>query len=372
MVKEQCFAINGEEKVRYLSQLDNSLVTLAKSLGAETNELNTAALRAFGQQNNWDWNRLPRQECTYQNLSQLVERVRQEYKWFDWCINPKDNSLNRGYYDEIRVSSESGLPWVFDFIELRRLKNDGPRMLKKMPSYADCACSLKQLLLEDTVEISEVPGKAREIQKSAMKRSFLEQLGEHEVLGVDTSGFSLEPRAKKIISLGGEELWNVVCMRYSPSSSQFQIYVVDVWQDIREPQITENHGVVSVSPALANSFRFAEDNAAWYIMRCIDENFRSLHPVHVSRGLVGPFENKYCNGKVLPITKELLADDSNAGLLRFSRQFSYAPNHESVGGENRQIIYRDDWRDEAIVCSAGSASRVSKSVLGTNVRVFES
>ena len=73
---------------------------------------------------------------------------------------------------------------------------------------------------------------------------------------------------------------------------------------------------------------------------------------------------------MLQATKEIVAENSNAGLLRFSRQYSYAPNHEPFGEDLKQIIYKEDWRDEIIVCPARYLSKVSHSVLGTNVRIF--
>jgi len=207
-----------------------------------------------------------------------------------------------------------------------------------------------------------------------MKRSFLEQLQDTELLGWQSTGHSFL-RAEKVRPLGGEELWNLSLIRYDLASSMFQLYVMDIWQDLRDKQITEEkNGEIKVSSQLQQALRFGKDNAAWYILKEIDQQFKSLHPVHVSRALVGPFENKYLtkpDSPPLSITRELLAEDQNVGLFRFSRQYSYAPNHETHGKELRQIIHRDDWRDEFIICPARYSSRVGKSVLGTNVKILE-
>lgn len=372
-IKEQ-HTIEGKEKSIFLFDLDNALSVLAKNLSYETDAQHIASLIAFGKKENWDWQRLARPANTYRTFAELVEMARQAYKWFDAVIDTADCSKNRSYFDSISISAESGLPWVYDFIDLQRLQSEADKILSSTPSYSDNVDKLQRLLLEDYVELCDVESEAGKIHASALKRSFLEQLKAAQLLGFEAGGYSLAPQAKKILSLGGEELWSIVCIRYSMSSSLFQAYVLDVWQDIREPQISEDGETAVVSPALASTLRFGDENAAWFMLKTIDDRFKSLHPVHVSRALIGPFENKYRNhplAKRLDVATKLLAEDENFCLLRFSRQYSYAPNHIGDGDRCRQVIHQDDWRDEMLVCPAKYSSRVSKSVLGTNVRIFE-
>ena len=368
-------SLTGEEKTRYLHQLNDALTVLANSYTSSHDEL-SPALKTFGEKNDWNWSRLPSQPKTNQTIGELLNLVRREYQWFDCQDHEQDPAQNQGYFENIDVSAEAGLPWSFDFISLHRLRGEARSRLEKMPSYEDTALELRSLLTEDFVDMGEVPARVKEIHKTAMKRNFLEQLQSAALLGWESTGYSLPPQARKISSLGGEELWNISLIRYSPASSMFQLFTLDLWQDIREPQITmSDKGTPIVSPKLDAALKFGEDNAAWYIIQSIDEKFLSLHPVHVSRGLVGPFENKYLTKpdqiKTLPITAELLKGDQKAALLRFSRQYAFAPNHQEVEGRLQQVVYREDWREEAIVCSARYASRVASSVLGTQVKVIQ-
>ena len=376
----ESYPVAGDEKGSYLKRLDNALNVLAKNLSTIRGDAQDAVLKAFGEQNDWDWTRLPKQRdsyrATYNALSALVQRVRKEYGWFDWIYSSENPENNHGYFDELNISAESGLPWVFDLIELHRLRKDAEALLEKMPSYKDSAVELRKLLLEDYVEIDDIGAKANDIHKSAMQRNFIEHLKDAELLSWESTDFSMKPRVTKIMPLGVESLWNLVFIKYSRASSMFQLYSIDLWQDIREPHIIENaSGIGEISGELSGSLTFGDETAAWYILKTIDERFTSLHPVHVSRALIGPFENRYLTKpdaiKPLGITQELLKDDKEAALLRFSRQYAYAPNHEAVGDRVQQVIYRENWNDEFIVCPAKYSPSVSKSVLGTSVRIFE-
>ncbi len=366
--------IEGEEKNTYLRQLDFYLDTLIKDLTIEKDVVNTPIIRDFGESHNWDWTRLPKNPGTYKAIAQLLQRIRKEYSWFDWKTFSEDSSKNFGYFEQLNISSELGLPWVFDFVELHRLKKEASKLLGKARSYADIAKDLETILLGDNVEFSEVTERTQKIHKEAMKISFLEKLKDSELLGWESTEHSLQPITTKVIPLGGEELWNIKFISYSPSKSLFSVYVIDLWQDNREPQITESDGLGSVSQELAASLKFSEDNSVWYVLKKIDETFKSLHPVHASRAVIGPFENKYLTKptslKVLQTTKEILEENQNFSLLRLSVQYAFAPNHESKE-EIRQIIYREDWCDEFIVCPARYSSKVSSSVLGTRVRILE-
>lgn len=370
------YCVEGEEKAAYLSRLAVSLSALAQGFSLEKDDAKLVTLREFGTVNKWDWSRLPKQESASRQLSELVQRVRSEYSWFDWNVSSKDQSKNRGYFETLNISAQSGLPWVFDLIELHRLRKEAAAELAKLPTYDLLGRRYRDMLLEDYVQEADIAAKTTELHKTAMKRSFLEQLQNTELLGWEASKFSMLPKPRKVISLGGEELWNITFITHSLARGQFQLYVIDVWQDNREPQIVDNgSGEFKVSPQLTAALRFGEDNAAWYILRTIDEQFKSIHPVHVTRALLGPFENRYKTKAdsidPLPITAVLLAADLTVGLFRCSRQYTYAPNHEPYGEELRQVISKEDWRDEIIVCPAAHSSEVSRSVLGTNIRIIE-
>ena len=373
---ESIITIEGEEKTRYLNQLDNALESLAKNLALELNPRQSDFLKEFGENKKWDWSRLPTQDNTYKQISKLIERIREEYKLFSWQDFHNNPAKNMGYFEKLDLSTESGLPFAFEFVELHRLKKESNLLLDRMLSYQDAGQELRRLLLEDYVEIQNVESKSREIHKNAMKRNFLESLQNTTLLGWESTKYSLPPIAKKLMPMGIEDLWNVVCAKYLKSSSMFEIYVIDLWQDRRDPQIQDTvRGEGKVSYELENTLMYSSENAAWFILREIDEKFPSIHPVHVSRALIGPFENKYSTKigdiKQLPITQELLTENINTGLLRFSRQYSYAPNHEVIDDVFKQVVYRENWSDEVIVSPSSFSSRVAGSILGTNVRVFK-
>ncbi len=365
-----------DEMANYLYRLDSALKTLAEGLVTQENKHQEGLLRAFGEDKQWDWTRLPKNEQIYPTIAKLVERIRKEYQWFAWQEFPDDSKNNQGYFEQLNINTESGLPWMYDFMQLHRLKREATAMLLEIPGFEESAYNLRTLLTSDTEDISRVKEKAAELHKKAMNRNFLEQLHEAELLGWELGKYSLPPQATRLLKLGVEELWNLHFIQYSPGSSMFEMYMIDTWQDVREPQIQEgDYGKGMVSAELQSALKFSPNNAAWFILRSIDEKFPGLHPVHVSRALVGPFENRYLTRPdeipTLPVTRELLKENPDAGLLRFSRQYSYAPNHVEENEELRQVIHRENWSDEIIVCPGRYSSTVAKSVLGTQVRVFE-
>lgn len=367
--------LEGKDKKEYLAKLDNALHSLEVNLATETDFKQSHAVMDFGNSQGWNWDRLPEQDIVYTSLAGLIHQIREMYSWFDWQIGTTPLE-NKGYFEKLQISAESGLPLCFQLMNLHRLKRDAVDELKKMPDYSVLARDLRTMLMSDTTELEKVVDKANTLHKNAMKRNFLEALQNASLLGWDTTKYSLKPQAKKLKEMGGEQLWNITFMRYSLASSQFHIYDIEVWQDIREKHITEEEDGVHISDELLNGFKFSEENTAWFILKDFDERFKSLHPVQVSRALVGPFECKYLTQPDeitrLEITDKLLAENSDATLLRFSRQFALAPNHVvNKEGELRQVTYREDWRDEIIVCSSKHSSQVANSVLGTNIRIFE-
>ena len=363
----------GDEKKRYLQQLDTALDVLSKNLVKEKEEYSDE-LKKFGEEHKWEWGRLPRRQRAYGSLSNMVRLVRDEYRWFDWLTgtNPEKN---RGFFEEISIHPENGLPWAHDFIALHNQQRNAVEKLKQTPAYDQLATEARSILLTDEIDTDQVASRIDALHKKAMNRGFFEQLKEAKLLGWKTDEYSLAPQARLVLSLGAEKLWNISFMRYDRGASEHHLYSIDLWQDTREPQIEErvdNSGIVSKE--LAEMLKFARGNTAHYMIGRIDDAFKSLHPVHVTRALIGPFENRYMTTPVnptLPITPELLALDHNIGLMRFSRQYSYAPNHEIVNDEYKQVLHRQEWCDEVIVAPAAYSSRIADSIKGTKIRIFE-
>jgi hypothetical protein len=373
---EQQKTIQGDEKEKFLKKLDASLNVLSTNLRLGIDDKQLGLLKAFGDREKWDWQKLPQEGDIYRAMAELVDRVRHEYSWLSWQNANEDYRDNRGWFEQIGISKSSGLPWAFDFVELKRLRDRADGLLGKLPSYEGSRDELKRLIKGDNVELNQVGVNVLNINKNSMKRNFLEKLKGEELIGWGFGDNEIIPHARKELMMGGEDLWNVSAVRFMPASGTFEIYIVDTWQDIREPQITEVDGEVKVSRELASSLRFGADNAAWYMLKEIDQKFKSLHPVHVTRAVVGPYENRYLDYrkttfKPLAITKEILGKDPQVGLLRFERQYAYAPNQRDVGDEVRQIVYLENWQDEIIICPSKFSSDVARSVLGTNVRIFE-
>lgn len=371
------FTLEGEGKSSYMKQLDHALDTLAINLKEQRNPEQHETLRIFGDEHGWEWKRIQTQRNTYETLSQLVQDAREQYQWFDWMVFPDNPLKNKGYFEKIEINNETGLPWQFGFMELYRLRKKADELAAKLPSYEDGVKKLNELLVTDYTSIEKVPEKAQAIHKDAMKKNFFEHLAKSQLIVWNQTEHSVKPTAKKVVSLGGETLWNLTIPTYLLSSGMFHLYVIDAWQDVLKPEITEDEeGNIELSEQLKRALKFGEKNTAWYILSSIDNKFESLHPVHVSRVLIGPFENKYLTSpddiEVLPVTGELLKENQDIGLLRASIQYTYAPNHTSVEGKTRQEYYREDWRDEIIVCPGEYSAKVSESVLGTQVRIFES
>jgi len=369
-------SLSGEEKRQYLHQLDISLEVLAKELLIHKNIEEDPRVSAFGAEQKWDYSRMPQTLYTNRMLALAVEKIRHEYSWFDW-ITGKENVLeNRGFFEEISVNPGSGLPGPFDHIALSNHKKNVKDLLREIPTYEGLFERAKSILTEDYVELSEIQKAIEEIHTSAMKRNFVNLLSEAKLVNWEQTSKNFKPVAQKIRSLGGEELWNLFYIKYSLASGVFQAYVIDFWQDVRDPQVTEDErGNVTVSSALETSLNFADDNSSSYVIKSLDGKFKSIHPVHTSRILVGPFENKYQtvpNWQQLDITKELLKEDQSAALLRMSKKYSFAPNHRTNSdGELSQITYPQDWSEEYIVCAARYAQKVSSSILGTHVKVLQ-
>ena len=369
--------IRGDEQHRYLTRLDAALEVLVRALAGGSSHHQQQALQAFGQQYGWERDRLPKQDTTYRTFSKLVERVRNEYRWFDWITDSPDPTRNQGNFDEIGISTISGLPWGSSFADLKRMQGTATERLESLSPYVLLSQHLAELLTGDTFTPERVGEEVTNLHKVALRRNFLEQLGAAQLIGYETPAPTHAIQATRQQVFGGEELWSIAILQYNFANGIFETYLIDLWQDIRDPQIVATpSGVGALSPALANTFRFSSDNAAWFILQTIDVRFESLHPVHASHALIGPYENRYrTKPEPLPplaIVPELLGEDPEATVLRFNRQYSYAPNHrETPEGKLRQILHRENWSDEFIICPSKFASRVSKSVEGSQTRVLE-
>ncbi|MBI3334755.1 hypothetical protein HYZ97_04685 [Candidatus Pacearchaeota archaeon] len=372
MTTAQGVTLRGEERTAYFSKLQTALDVLSHGLVHEQSSFLKEQLREFGAQHKWDVTRFSPLDVTYRLLGKMVEGVAGQYAWLADSFDSEKPEQNRAYFDETTIYHQSGLPWVFDFVELHRLRKNADAELQKLPSYAHAARTLATLLIGDARTPEETAAEATALHRTALKRSFLEQVKNTELYSWESvsGGFV---SAQKIMSLGAETLWNVHGVRYIPSAQIFEACSIDVWQDIRGTVIQESgtQGEGSVKPEFINSLKFGVDNAPWFILRDIDERFDALHPVHVSRALIGPFEQRHQNKHTLPIMRHLLAHDLNAHALRFSRQYSYAPNHEVKERVLRQIVHRETWTDEIIVAPGRYASQIAKSIEGTNVRIFE-
>jgi len=367
--------ISGERKDDYLKRLDSALTAITSNLQLGMSGSHLERLNEFASQNSWEMHRLPRFQDTYQRLATLNDRVRQEYDWLQWHDDKPNPINNFGYFEEIGISSRSGLPWVWDFVALSRLKKDVDEELARIGSHEGLLRDFRRLLIEDYVDCEEVPSNAQRIHSQAMKRRFLEKLKESEIIGWKNRGRDPVFSIDKTADLGGEKLWNISCINYSRAESMFYLLVIDLWQDIlNPPEIREDNDKVEVSDQLRNRLSGFSGNEAWYVIKAIDDAFPSLHPVHVSKARVGPFENRYLlrpSQTPLPGLIELLKMNPDEGFLRFSRQYSYAPNHEVVGNNQRQILYRTDWSDEIITCPPSFSAQLSDSVLGTDIRIIE-
>ncbi len=363
--------VEGEEKEKYLLLFDSYLGALTDTLSTSQTEAQIAFIQEFGKREDWDFRRIPTQEESFFRLAKLVDRVRQEYRWFSWDDKNENPLDNIGHFERLGISTVSGLPWVFDFVELERLRREADKVLEGVPSYSDCASNLRRILIEDYIELNEVGSRIGDEHRSAMKRNFLTNLKETEI--IDWRVGTGLTYAEKLIPFGGEDLWTLSAIKFSAASSMFEVYSIDLWQDLIEPQIVETEGRADISPELKSMiYSFSDENAAWYVLRQIDERFSSLHPVHVSKALIGPFENRFLlKPKYAPLVNlgEFLRDNPHSGMLRFNRQYSYAPNHEVSGGITRQLVYRETWNDSVVICPGSYASTLSQSVLGTNLKV---
>ncbi|MDO8556711.1 MAG: hypothetical protein Q7R96_06085 [Nanoarchaeota archaeon] len=368
--------ITGKEKATYLQQLDHALTILIERLPIELPDY-SPEVRAFGEQEKWDWTRLPKQDFTYQALARLVQRVQQEYRWFADIIDPAHPKNNRGYFEEITIARESGLPWTDDFFTLQNLRTNVKEKLAAMGNDIQDYHQLTELLTDDKTTPEQTSTRIQQLHRQALKRNFLRQLQTTPIFDAETDKENLELRVTKTAEIGGETLWNIQFLRYGKADSTFQAYNIDLWQDqLGEQHLKEKEGTGTISETLARTLKFGSKNAAWFILREIDQAFENVHPVHVSRALVGPFETRYSDPKKatytpLAATLQLITQDPTYYALRFSRDYSYAPNHDDTAGSTQQIIYREPWSDQIIICKGQHAPTVANTLEGKKIRIIE-
>jgi hypothetical protein len=370
--------IKSQDKWHYLRILDHSLEVLITNLKSGTPEKYTAALQTFGNKHDWNWHRISNIGNSYQILANLIQEVQEEYQLLAWHYDKEDPSNNKGHFYDVTVSSDTGLPWIYDLINLSKLKENADERLERLPTYNQINDQFRQLLMTDQESLSTIMSTVKyNCHRKAMERNFYEHLKQVNLICENRVEVKNNLKCTKVLDFGGESLWNISYAKLSSSLGMYNIYSINLWQDLLDPQIVGNDdGNVEITRGLRSKLNFGADSDAWYIISEIDKEFKSLHPVHVTKMLLGPFENRYQTKpetvNQLDIATELLIRNPQIGLLRANVQYSYAPNHEVADEGTRQIIHRHDWHDEIIVCPAQYSALVSNSVLGDRIRVFES
>ena len=359
--------LRDAEKSEYLKTLDLALASLSKSLYIQKTEL---------QQPFIDFNPeklilLPDVSIIFKSLGELVQVAKEHYALFDWIENNADPEKNMGYFDEIGVWTGSGLPWTFDFVELERLKIESSKIMAEMPTYDFLQQEMQKEIRSDRSDPTDLRVRVIGLYRDSMKRKFIEHLSSSEMVSWNgNSTFTLAP--KKISPLGLESLWQINMIVYSKGDSIMNLYSLIVSQDNKMEYVSQK----GVSPHLLSRMNgFAVQNVSWYILNELDKEFPGLNPVHISRGILGPYETKYFTGNnvfgSIAIVKEILAEDESASVLRFQRQFCYSEGQDVVKGQLRQKTRQVDFRDQYLVCQPQYSGRISQSLAGSNVKIIE-
>lgn len=372
----QSVDISGEEKETYLARLDRSLRVLSNCVREGMTENQRDIIKRYATENRWDPERLPNMDSSHRITADLLDKVASEYRWFLWDNKNADPSQNKGYFKKLGIGVSSGLPWFFDFVSLGRLSGEAKGALKEIPEYSEIASQLCDTLLQDYVETTSVSGATQKYHNDAMKRSFLEKLAGSELIGWEQSGRDIKMNVTKTMDLGGENFWNISFAKYSAAYGMFELYVLDLWQDnLGEAHLFETSEGASMSPELKSHLGgFGVENPAYFVLEDTDEKFETLHPVHVSKSLVGPYENKYLTAprfNILPGIREHVTANPNDGAFRFCKSYFYAPNHRDIDGRSRQILgKRENWNEQVVVSPTGYSSGLSKEILGTDLKII--
>src|SRR3989338_1757821 len=366
--------LQGNKKDLYLNNIHSALAALESKL-SQSNE--NESVREFGEANKWQMERLVQGKSPQSVLSSLVGKIRQNYAWLGSRNELHEPEQNSRWFDEVQIDSESGLPWVFDFVELHRLKRESRTLLRQYATEKEYLHELVRLLMGDETRAEDVPQKARDLQEFCRKRNFLERIRDAPLLSWELGKLSEAPCATLIANAGIEQLWRITAIHHHATNGMFEGIVADAWQDSEGTDIKRNDSSSTVSDRLQQALMFAEQNPAWYVLQQIDLLFPKIHPVHISRGILGPCESKYLTNPtkergLLPTTPEIISCDSDALFLRFKRQYSYAPNRlDEAGKMPVQIVHQQDWHDEYIMSPAAYVSSVAQRILGAKVHVIE-
>ncbi|HLP79597.1 MAG TPA: hypothetical protein VK158_03110 [Acidobacteriota bacterium] len=371
--------ITGSEKERYLDSLDASLSVLCHNLKNEQ-LFRKESVEAVARASSWDWSRLPSFNHTSDILVTQLQRVRNMYDLMRSITTDPTPAKNRSHLRELGISTESGLPWYSSITDIIIHKERRDEFLNSLPQYDALALKLQDLLSSDEVDMTEVAQHADKIYQTALQRNYFEYLGDQLLIGPADMQKKDSIIVKKEIDLGVETLWSVSSIQYSRARGMFQIYVMDLWEDVPaegdEPFVKkEGEGVDTLSDKFAREFDFSENNDAWYMLQKIDEEYPTIHPVHMTRLLVGPFDNQYFTSpqgfKPFPVSLALIDKDKEFDLLRCSRDYAYAPNAEVRQGRTFQKIHRMKWNDLFSVTKAKYAGTVAEHLLGAQSYLFE-
>ncbi len=340
--------MDNTKRKQYMARLDAVLETLQLSLSS-------------GQPGN-----LP-QEKVNGRLATLIGDIRETYRWFGPSI---DEHGRMDYFQDIRPGEKSGLPGTFDLIALHKLKSDAPAILSKMPDYHALASTLQSMLMSDMIPVDDVAARTQIIADDASRRHYLEHLVDADILRWKSSDIRIKAERTRV--MGVEELWNISFAAYTPSLEAFQLYSIDLLQDRSDVLLSESDGIVTVDPRLMQALNYSTGNAAWYVLRDLDERFPSIHPVHVTKALLSPYTGGDLQGSdSLPACKAISDEDGDATFIRLTRASALSSGQEVIDGNLRQIVPREDRIEEYIACPARYSARLSRTILGDNVRIIE-
>lgn len=369
--------LKGEIKNQYLANLDSSLARVAEALRSEKALELVPEIREYGAANNWDWSVLNLYDTSNTDifsssntdLAKLVDRAREEYAWFDWVDNNKDPSLNKGFFTELTISEETGLPAESNFIALKNIQEDWKKKIESIPSYDTMASNLLLAARSDSIKPSKLKEYFMNIQTNGMKRNFLEQIKNANLIDWNVTGTNYFVVAEEKRTLGLSDNWSISALNYDAISGMFHAYILDIEQDLRDDRIPLIYKESGKEPVIAlellNKLKRPVVVPAYRILADLDEQFSTLHPVKVIRLVLGTYENKYLSPssayfKPLNVTKNILKQDPSAGIFRAMLQYSFAPNNDSIYKDTiRQDVPLEEWSDVFCVVPSQYSSRVA-------------
>lgn len=375
-MSNEIFTMQGDEKERYLGKLDAALGVLATQIAHDVTLANFAPIREYGERHGWDLTgRMPHMDSIPGTFSSAVTTVRSLYDLFRNHTQEPDPKQNRSYFSELEFHATTGMPLSFAVRGLYTLKDDIGGQLRKFPTMPEAAASLASLLASDTTPVNQVPQEAATIKEGALKRSFLEYLASYPLPAYSTqSGID----ARLITEEGAESLWSLNFTRLDMVSGFVTFYQVDLWQDFTGRLIQAKPNGVEINTELRQILEFTQRPDPWYLLGKIDERFENIHPVHLSRCTIGPFESRYMTAEPevprLQFAQGIYKSDPEAAFLRCGWQYAFAPKSVDTTRKKavirRQDLVREDWRSEVLVVPAQHTAAASQAALGTGVRVY--